>query len=103
MRTEWQGDEFAILVTRDEVVRARQPESLLDILVSEKLARAERREPDGPLQEVLADDPRVQDLMVAEVEPYINKAMEVARTEMQKGGTPEDSKRASWSTSTRTP
>jgi hypothetical protein len=32
VRTEWQGDEFAILVTRDEVVRARQRETLLDIL-----------------------------------------------------------------------
>ena len=37
MRTEWQGDEFAILVTREEIALARQQEALLDILVSEEM------------------------------------------------------------------
>jgi hypothetical protein len=92
MRTEWQGDDFAILVTRDEVVRARQRETLLDILASEKLARAERGEPDAPLEEVMAGDPRVRDLMIAEIEPYVHEAIEVAQTEAKKGGTPEDVK-----------
>jgi hypothetical protein len=92
VRAEWQGEEFAILETRDEVVRARQRETLLDILAFENLARAERGEPDAPLEEMLAEDPRVRDFMRAEIEPYVHKAIEVAQTEAKKGGTQEDVK-----------
>jgi hypothetical protein len=89
MRTEWQGDEFAILVTRDEVKRARRREQLLDVLVSEELASLDE---DASLEVPgsLPDDPRLRDLMDDELRHYADRALQALRAEASKGGTREE-------------
>ena len=71
MRTEWQGNEFAILVTGDEIVRARQREALLDVLASEDMERSGGEWRDESLDDLSDDpDPRIAELMTAELTAF---------------------------------
>ena len=90
MRTEWQKDEFAILVTRHEVARATQYEALLDILGSEELNQSGGDLTDSSLEAMLSrpNDPQLNDLMTVELQLYAHKAIQAFRIEVEKGGAP---------------
>ena len=91
MRTEWQGNEFAILVTRDEIVRARQREAVLDVLVSEDMERSGVEWRDESLEDLFDDpDPRMAELMTAELTAFAVNAESALKIEERKGGSPED-------------
>ena len=91
MRSEWQGDEFAILVTREEIALARQQEALLDILVSEEMEHSGGDLTEASIDDILSRaDPRFEEQMSSELQRFGHTAAQALQLEISKGGTPAE-------------